>query len=215
MKEFEKLLLENKAWAKEKRKTDPKYFERLANSNQPRFLWIGCSDARVPATEITGTQPGEMYVHRNIANLVVHTDMSMMSVVQFAVEELGIEHIIVCGHYGCSGVKAALSPAHHGLLNKWLRHLKDVYRLHKSELDPLRNDPEALTDRLVELNVMEQVEDLAKTSIIQRSWRKRRAPVLHGWVYSIQDGVIRELCTHTHKDPLDPLYTFEPHAFDD
>lgn len=214
MNEADKLLLENKAWAEEKKGSDPEYFHRLASTHRPRFLWIGCSDARVPATSITGTQPGEMFVHRNIANLVVHTDMSMMSVVQYAVEELHIEHIMVCGHYGCGGIKASLNPANHGLLNKWLRHIKDVHRLHQNELAPLASKPDDLADRLVELNVMEQVENLAKTSILQRAWRKRRSPVVHGWVYSLSDGIIRNLCTHGPDDPIDPLYTFEEHAFD-
>jgi carbonic anhydrase len=215
MREFEKLLLENKAWSEEKRRSDPKYFRRLAEENRPSFLWIGCSDARVPATAITGTQPGEMFVHRNIANMVVHTDISIMSVVQFATDELGIEHIIVCGHYGCNGINAALTSTNHGLMNKWLRNIKDVYRLHLDELKPLENDREKLADRLVEFNVIEQVENLAKTSIVQRSWQRNETPTLHGWVYSLEDGLLRELCKHAWDDPMDPVYRFDDHAFDE
>jgi len=209
MREFEKLLLENKAWSEEKRGSDPRYFQRLAEENRPSFLWIGCSDARVPATAITGTQPGEMFVHRNIANMVIHTDISIMSVVQYASDELDIEHIIVCGHYGCSGINAALGSTSHGLMNKWLRNIKDVYRLHANELKPLENDREKLADRLVELNVIEQVENLAKTSIVQHAWQRKKTPTLHGWVYSLEDGLLRELCKHAHDDPMDPIYRFD------
>ncbi|HWJ25586.1 MAG TPA: carbonic anhydrase, partial [Flavisolibacter sp.] len=171
MQSYEKLLLENKAWASEKISDDPEYFQRLAKLQTPEFLWIGCSDSRVPSNEITGTQPGEIFVHRNVANLVIHTDVNLLSVLDYAVNHLKVRDVIVCGHYGCGGVKAALTNHDFKLvLNMWLRNIKDVYRLHKEELDQIE-DEEKKTDRLVELNVIEQVMHLAKTSIIQRAWK--------------------------------------------
>src|SRR5215217_1537033 len=166
MYSYEKLLLENKAWAAEKIQDDPEYFERLAQLQSPEFLWIGCSDSRVPANEITGTQPGEIFVHRNVANLVVNTDVNLLSVLDYAVTHLKVKHVIVCGHYGCGGVKAAMTNHDYKMvLNMWLRNIKDVYRLHREELDT-HEDEEKKFDRLVELNVQEQVMHLAKTSII-------------------------------------------------
>src|SRR5919205_971723 len=170
MHSYEKLLLENKAWASEKVADDPEYFKRLADIQKPEFLWIGCSDSRVPANEITNTQPGEIFVHRNIANLVIHTDVNLLSVLDYAGNHLKVKHVIVCGHYGCGGVKAAATKQDFKyVLNMWLRHIKDVYYLHRDELDAIR-DEEVKTDRLVELNVQMQVANLAKTSIIQRAW---------------------------------------------
>src|SRR5215471_7997636 len=167
MKAYEKLLLENKNWAKSKLAEDPEYFDRLAHLQTPEFLWIGCSDSRVPANEITGTQPGEIFVHRNVANMVVHTDVNLLSVLDYAVNHLKVKHVIVCGHYGCGGIKAALTNHDFKqVLNMWLRNVKDVYRLHENELSGI-NDEEKLCDRLVELNVTEQLIHLAKTSIIQ------------------------------------------------
>src|ERR1700712_4491919 len=172
MLSYEKLLLENKAWAHEKVIADPDYFKRLANIQSPEFLWIGCSDSRVPANEITGTQPGEIFVHRNIANMVIHTDVNLLSVLDYAVVHLKVKHIIVCGHYGCGGVKAAMTNHDFNqVLNMWLRNIKDVYRKHATEIDGIE-DEVLRTDRLVELNVMNQVANLAKTSIIQRAWKK-------------------------------------------
>src|SRR5689334_19350953 len=182
MHSYEKLLLENKAWAAEKTEKDPQYFKRLSQIQTPEFLWIGCSDSRVPANEITNTQPGEIFVHRNVANMVVHTDVNLLSVLDYAVTHLKVKHVIVCGHYGCGGIKAAMTKRDFKyVLNMWLRNIKDVYRLHRKELDKI-TDQEAKEDRLVELNVQEQVMHLAKTSIIQRAWKNEKRPHLHGWV---------------------------------
>jgi len=208
MKEYEKLLLANKAWAKEKIVDDPNYFNRLSNIQTPDFLWIGCSDSRVPANEITGTAPGEVFVHRNIANMVVHTDLNMLSVLQYAVEVLKVKNVIVCGHYGCGGVKAAMTNHSLGIINKWLRNIKDVYRLHKIELDVIR-DEEQKTDRLIELNVQEQVMNLAKTSIIQKAWKENGGPMLHGWVYRLTDGLIRPIVQVDSTTAIDPIYTYD------
>src|SRR5882724_10365514 len=183
MYSIEKLLLENRAWAAEKTADDPEYFERLAHLQSPEFLWIGCSDSRVPANEITGTQPGEIFVHRNIANMVIHTDVNLLSVLEYAVVHLKVKHVIVCGHYGCGGIKASMSNHDYKqVLNMWLRNIKDVYRLYKEELDAMPNENDR-NDRLTELNVKEQLMHLAKTSIIQRAWKNEQRPQLHGWVY--------------------------------
>lgn len=207
MKSYEKLLLENKAWAAEQVGKDPEYFTRLSHQQTPEFLWIGCSDSRVPANEITNTAPGEIFVHRNIANMVVHTDLNMLSVLQYAVQVLKVQHIIVCGHYGCGGVKAALSHKNLGLINKWLRNIKDVYFFHKEELDALKDD--AQVDRLTELNVQEQVMNLAKTSIVQMAWRSEQRPTLHGWVYRLSDGVLHNLIRVDPNTRLDPVYEYD------
>jgi carbonic anhydrase len=208
MKVYEKLLLENKAWAAEKLMDDPEFFSRLEHLQTPEFLWIGCSDSRVPANEITGTQPGEIFVHRNIANMVVHTDLNLLSVLQYAVEVLKVKHIIVCGHYGCGGVKAAMTKNSFGIINKWLRNIKDVYRFHREEIDNAPNE-DAKLNKLIELNVQEQVMNLAKTSIVQKAWQTRQAPHLHGWVYSLGNGIIKpvfEMAAGTH---IDELYEFD------
>jgi len=210
MTSYEKLLLENKAWAAKMLEDDPEYFDRLAHLQTPEFLWIGCSDSRVPANQITGTQPGEIFVHRNIANMVVNTDVNVLSVVEYAVTHLKVKHIIVCGHYGCGGIKAALSNHDYKqVLNMWIRNIKDVYRLHKKELDAIA-DEEKRVDRLVELNVKEQVMDLAKTSIIQRAWKHEQRPDLHGWVYGLKDGIINpvfEMSAESHS--IDNLYEYD------
>lgn len=208
MKLYQRLLLENKAWAREKRIADPDYFTRLENIQKPDFLWIGCSDSRVPATEITGTQPGEVFVHRNIANLVVHTDFNLLSVIQYAVEVLKVKHIIVCGHYGCGGVRAAIEHHHLGIINKWLRSIKDIYHYHRAEIENLPTTTERV-NKLVELNVIEQVMNLAKTSIIQKSWKNNQAPHLHGWVYSLSDGLINPIFELEANSPIDPIYEFD------
>lgn len=208
MTSYEKLLLENKAWAAEKVEDDKDYFNRLAHLQTPEFLWIGCSDSRVPANEITGTQPGEIFVHRNIANMVVHTDLNLLSVLEYAVNVLKVRHVIVCGHYGCGGVKAAMSRHSFGIINKWLRNIKDVYRIHRDEIDVIK-DEELRTDRLVELNVIEQVSNLAKTSIIQKAWKNENRPHIHGWVYGLQDGLIKPVCEITPGSHLDPIYEFD------
>ena len=209
MTPYEKLLLENKAWAKEKTKDDPEYFDRLAHLQTPQFLWIGCSDSRVPANEITGTQPGEIFVHRNIANVVDHTDVNLLSVLEYAVNHLKVQHVIVCGHYGCGGIKAATSNHDYKqVLNMWLRNIKDVYRLHADELNTIE-DEEQRCDRLVELNVTEQLTHLAKTSIIQRAWKYHQRPHLHGWVYGLKDGLIKPLMDMTPGTRIDPLYEYD------
>jgi carbonic anhydrase len=209
MKAYEKLLLENKAWASEKVEDDPEYFERLSQIQTPEFLWIGCSDSRVPANEITNTQPGEIFVHRNVANMVVHTDVNLLSVLDYAVTHLKVKHVIVCGHYGCGGIKAAMTNHDFKqVLNMWLRNIKDVYRLHRDELNNIQ-DEEKKFDRLVELNVVEQVQHLAKTSIIQRAWQKEQRPHLHGWVYGLKDGIIKPVFEMTAGTHIDPLYEYD------
>jgi carbonic anhydrase len=209
MHSYEKLLLENKAWAAEKTSEDPEYFERLSQLQAPEFLWIGCSDSRVPANEITGTQPGEIFVHRNVANLVVNTDVNLLAVLDFAVTHLQIKHVIVCGHYGCGGIKAAATKTdYRPVLNMWLRNIKDVMRHHRHELENI-TDEENRLDRLVELNVQEQVYNLAKTTIIQRCWEKERRPDLHGWVYGLKDGIIKPVFEMKAGSPIDPLYKYE------
>lgn len=192
MERIEQLLLQNKAWVEQKNRADPDFFHRLSSIQTPHYLWIGCSDSRVPANEITGTEPGEVFVLRNIANMVVHTDMSMLSVLDYAVNVLQVPHVIVCGHYGCGGVKAAMSDKQFGLIDNWIRHIKDVYRLHQDELDSIE-DAEQRENRFVELNVIEQVHDLTKTSIIRNAWAARQSPFVHGWVYDIHNGVIKDL----------------------
>jgi carbonic anhydrase len=209
MKIYEQLLLENKAWAKEMKERDPQYFERLVNVQQPKFLWIGCSDSRVPPNEITQTQPGEIFIHRNIANMVVHTDLNLLSVLQYAVEVLKVRHVIVCGHYGCGGVKAAMTRHSYGIINKWLRNIKDVYRYHQDEIEALPTESDRL-NRLIELNIREQVLNLAKTSIVQRSWKLHDIPHLHGWVYDLHDGIIKPMMEMSPNTPLDhPIYEYD------
>ena len=206
---YEKLLLENKSWAREMLETDADYFSRLANLQAPEFLWIGCSDSRVPADKITGTQPGEIFVHRNIANMVIHTDVNLFSVLDFAVNHLHVNHIIVCGHYGCGGIKAAMTNHDYDyVLNMWLRNIKDVYRLYRDELDAIE-DLEARADRLSELNVKEQVLHLAKTSVIQRAWKYGNKPDLHGWIYGIKDGLIKPIFDMPASTPIDDLYMYD------
>ncbi len=204
----EKLLLENKAWAEEKSLTNPDYFKVLAAQQAPDFLWIGCSDSRVPANQITGTLPGEIFVHRNISNLVVNTDINMLSVLQYAVEVLKVKHVIVCGHYGCGGIKAAMGHHHYGIINHWLKNIKDVYRMHRNEVDALKTEEERV-DRLTELNVREQVFNLAKTSIIQKAWKEDNRPDIHGWVYGLNDGIIKPIVDMGPDAEIDPLYKYE------
>ena len=182
----------NRRWAERMVAGDPDFFRRLERQQTPRYLWIGCSDSRVPAEEVTGVEPGELFVHRNIANLVVHTDFNMLSVVQYAVEVLKVKHIIVCGHYGCGGVRAALSRQHLGLINKWLRHIKDIYRLHATELDAIPDDDQRY-NRLIELNVYEQVHHLAELSFVQLAWKKEQRPTLHGWIYDLHTGYLKQI----------------------
>jgi len=191
-KSYKQLLENNKNWVADKLAIDPAYFDKLSNSQNPEYLWIGCSDSRVPANQITGTLPGDIFVHRNIANLVVHSDMNMLSVLSYAVEVLKVKHIIVCGHYGCGGVQAAMENKQFGLIDNWLRHIKDVYRYHHKELDAIADETQRAR-RFVELNVMEQVHDLCKTSIVQNAWKNKQPLHVHGWVYDIHDGIIKDL----------------------
>ena len=209
MEPYEKLLQENKAWAQGIKDKDPDYFKHLAELQTPEFLWIGCSDSRVPADKITGTQPGEIFVHRNIANLVIHTDVNLLSVLEYAVNYLKVNHVIVCGHYGCGGVKAAMTNHDYKqVLNMWLRSIKDVYHLYEDELNSIE-DEEKRADRLVELNVQEQVQKLAKTSIIQQAWKHHNRPVLHGWVYGLKDGIIKSLFDMQPGSEMNPIYKYD------
>ncbi len=208
MDAYKKLLLANKAWVKDKLDVREDFFLRIADDQTPEFLWIGCSDSRVPAEDITGTEPGELFVHRNIANQVIHTDFNMLSVLQYAIEVLKVKHVIVCGHYNCGGIMNALSHRHLGLINKWLRNIKDVYRLHKRELEGI-NDQNQRFRRLVELNVEEQVWKLAETSFVQHAWQKEQRPLLHGWVYDLHTGYINDLFMLTPDTRVDDIYRFE------
>lgn len=208
MDSYKRLLLANKAWVKERTTVEEKYFENMAKDQRPEYLWIGCSDSRVPAEEITGSDPGELFVHRNIANLVVHTDFNLLSVLQFAVEVLEVKHIIVCGHYGCGGVKNAMSNKHLGLINKWLRHIKDVYRIHETELLNITDEKQRFK-RLVECNVLEQVNNLAQTSIVQNAWHLHKRPFIHGWVYDLETGFLKDLVKMTHDSKIDDIYRYD------
>jgi carbonic anhydrase len=199
---YKSLLDGNKAWVNEKLSADPLFFDRLSKGQRPQVLWIGCSDSRVPANEITNTQPGDIFVHRNIANMVVHSDMNMLSVLDYAVNILKVQHVIVCGHYGCGGVEAAMQNKQFGLVDNWLRFIKDVYRLHRKELEAIQ-DHDHRFDRFVELNVMEQAYGLMKTTIIQNAWTDREAPAVHAWVYSLKTGIIKDL--NVHRENLDKL----------
>jgi carbonic anhydrase len=209
MNYYQQLLENNKDWVAKSLKEDPAFFSRLSKGQQPPLLWIGCADSRVPANEIIGAPPGEVFVHRNIANMVIHTDMSMLSVLDYAVNVLNVKHIIVCGHYGCGGVKAAMSNAHIGLIDNWIRHIKDVYRFHHVELNAIKDENERF-NRFVELNVREQVMDLCKTSIVQNAWKNNQELHVHGWVYDINDGLIQDLniSLQENKD-LDVVYQLD------
>jgi carbonic anhydrase len=209
-KSYKKLLSNNKRWVVKQLRTNPDYFEDLAKGQSPEYLWIGCSDSRVPANEITGTRPGDVFEHRNIANMVLHNDMNLLSVLSYGVEVLKVKHIIVCGHYGCGGVLAAMSNKQFGLIDNWLRDIKDVYRLHQVELDAIKDEGKRAR-RFVELNVMEQVFDLTNTSIIQNAWKNGQPLHVHGWVYDIQDGIIKDLdVTHKGADDLHTIYRLLP-----
>jgi carbonic anhydrase len=189
---YNQLLANNKQWVQSKLDKDPEYFKKLARGQKPPVLWIGCADSRVPANEIIGAEPGDVFVHRNIANMVVHSDMNMLSVLDYAVNVLEVKHIIVCGHYGCGGVQTAMTNKHVGLIDNWIRHIKDVYRFHQEELNAIA-DEKLRFNRFVELNVVEQVLDLAKTSIVQGAWERNQEVHVHGWVYDISDGLIKDL----------------------
>ena len=206
---YQKLLQDNKAWAAAQLQKDPGYFEKLVHLQTPEILWIGCSDSRVPANQITGTEPGEIFVHRNVANLVINTDVNLLSVLDFAVNHLKVKHVIVCGHYGCGGIHAAMSKKDFKpVLNMWLRNIKDVYRFHRQELDGIIDNMQR-GDRLVELNVKEQVFNLAKTSIVQTAWQNEQRPDLHGWVYSLKNGIIKPVFEMQAGAEIDPLYEYD------
>ncbi len=204
MESWKRLLLQNKAWSQGKVEVLPNYFKELSREQNPEFLWIGCSDSRVPAEEITGTSPGELFVHRNMANLVVHTDLNLLSVLQYAVDHLEVKHIIVCGHYGCTGVRAALQKKSYGMLNTWLMHIKDLYSDNRQQIDML--DEHAAARRMVELNVQRQVANLAKTEIVQRAWRDQKRPEIHGWVYDMTDGNINGMLRLDHESDIDEAF---------
>jgi carbonic anhydrase len=208
MQAYQQLLHNNENWAKKRVEDDPEFFSRLAHIQKPEFLWIGCSDSRVPADMITGTQPGEIFVHRNIANMVIHTDVNLLSVLEYAVNQLKVKHVIVCGHYGCGGVRAAMTNHSLGIINKWLRNIKDVYRFHREELDAITGEDER-ANRLTELNVREQVMNLAKTSIIQKAWKYEQKPHLHGWVYGLADGIIHPIFEMPAGTHIDSLYEYD------
>lgn len=205
--EFYKKIIDNNAkWVESKLALDQEYFKDLAKGQQPPLLWIGCSDSRVPANEIIGAKPGEVFVHRNIANMVVHSDMNMLSVLDYSVNVLKVSHVIVCGHYGCGGVKAAMGNQSIGIIDNWIRHIKDVYRLHETYLDSF-TDEDARFNKFVEINVQEQVFDLAKTSIVQGAWRNGQELTLHGWVYGLNSGYITDLDVNMSSNAeLDDVY---------
>ena len=207
MRILKNLFDKNKDWAGAVKESDPDFFSKLSRQQNPEYLWIGCSDSRVPANEIVGMLPGEIFVHRNIANLVIHTDLNCLSVIQYAVEVLKIKHIIVCGHYGCGGIIAAMDNRDLGLIDNWLRNIKDIYRIHRERVDLLQ-DEEAKINLLCELNVIEQVENVCHTTIVQRAWKSGQELTVHGWIYGIEDGILKDLnvaisgldeISHTHR----------------
>ena len=209
MESYQKLIENNRNWVEQKLTLDPDFFKDLASEHRPEFLWIGCSDARVPADQITNTKPGQIFVHRNIANLVVHTDMNLLSVLHYAIQVLKVKHVIVCGHYDCGGIAAAMSNKSFGLIDNWLSNIKDVYRLHKEELNAIM-DVKARQRRLVEISVMEQVNNLSKTSVIQDAWTENNLPILHGWVYDVRDGLIHDLnVMRSDTKDVENIYIFK------
>lgn len=203
---YKKILDNNKTWVESQLALDSEYFKDLAKGQSPHLLWIGCSDSRVPANEIIGAKPGEVFVHRNIANMVVHSDMNMLSVLDYAVNVLKVKHVLVCGHYGCGGVKAAMGNDSIGIIDNWIRHIKDVYRLHNEYLDSIENEEDRF-NTFVEINVKEQVYDLAKTSIVQAAWRSGQELTLHGWAYGLNSGYVTDLDVNiSSNQDLDEVY---------
>jgi len=213
MRLLKHLFESNRAWAEKIKERDPDFFNKLSRQQRPEYLWIGCSDSRVPANEIVNLLPGEIFVHRNIANVVVHTDLNCLSVIQYAVDVLKVKHIIVCGHYGCGGVKAALEGESHGLIDNWLGHIKDVYRYHQIMVDKAEDEEEKV-DLLCELNVIEQVVNVAQTTIAQNAWRAGQELSIHGWIYSIEDGILKDLdiCI-AGIDQIPPSYVIKARRF--
>ena len=209
MKTLKPLFDSNREWAAKIREQDPGFFERLSKQQTPGYLWIGCADSRVPANEIVGLDPGELFVHRNVANVVVHSDVNALSVLQYAVDVLGVEHIIVCGHYGCGGVSAALQARRNGVVDLWLRHIRDVYAVHKDELDSV-DDRTALVDRLCELNVAAQVRNVCHSAVVQGAWHRGRPLDVHGWIYGLADGRVRDLgVSRSRLEHVDPVFRYE------
>lgn len=206
MDRYKKLLLNNEAWVSEKLNLDKEFFNKQSEGQHPPFLWIGCADSRVPPDEITGTHAGDMFVHRNIANIVTHSDLNLMSVLEYGILQLKVDHIIVCGHTKCGGVKAALGHRKLGIIDKWIRGIKDVYHMHREDLDNLPEDE--MWDKLVEFNVKDQVMNLAKTSFVQKRWSEGEFPVLHGWVYHLEDGRLEAVSEITKEDEMDPIYKY-------
>ena len=207
-KSYQKLLQGNKLYAETRLFQDPDYFKKLSEGQTPNYLWIGCSDSRVPANEITSTKSGEIFVHRNVANLVVHTDTNLLSVLEYAVKFLKVKHIIVCGHYGCGGIATAMTNTYHGYVDNWLRNIKDVYHQNSTELDAIKDELQR-ADRLTELNVIEQVRNLAKTTIVQGAWSERELH-LHGWVYGLHNGLVKDLSViHDNSEDIDPIYRYQ------
>lgn len=199
MRTLPELFESNRRWATETVERDPEFFQRLARQQKPKYLWIGCSDSRVPANQIVGLLPGELFVHRNVANVVIHTDVNCLSVIQFAVDVLQVEHIIVCGHYGCGGVKAAMEGSRFGLVDNWLRHVQEVVEKHADHLETF-TDPEEKLNRLCELNVIEQVRNVTRTTIVQDAWERGQTLFVHGWSYGLQNGLLRDLMVTTNGD---------------
>jgi carbonic anhydrase len=189
---LQRCLEANRAWSARMRERDPSFFERLVHAQTPEMLWVGCSDSRLPPDQVVGRLPGEIFVHRNVGNVVVHTDLNCLSVLQYGIEVLGVKHVIVCGHYGCGGVRAAMSPEPLGLIDNWLRHVRDVYTANRAELDAIE-DPAARQDRLCELNVAAQVANVCHTTIVQDAWRRGHPLTVHGWIYALGDGLLRDL----------------------
>lgn len=210
MESYKKLLMDNKVWAAEQHAVDSTFFDKMAAGQNPEFLWIGCADSRVPADKITGTEPGQIFVHRNVANLVLHTDFNMLSVLQYAVEVLKVKHVMVVGHYGCGGVKASIGNSELGLINKWIRNIKETYQKHEVELNQI-NDFEQKADRLAEINVIEQVKNLAKTSIIQKAWKNGDGPQLHGWILELKTCHIKPLMEVEAGDLsiIEPIFRYD------
>jgi carbonic anhydrase len=206
MRELDYLFRNNRQWAERLRSYDPEFFHELAEQQSPEFLWIGCSDSRVPANDIVGLMPGELFVHRNVANLMVHSDINSLSVLQFAVDVLKVRHIIVCGHYGCGGVRAAMQQQELGLIDHWLRHIRDVHQKHQQELATLKNEEQRI-NRLCELNVLEQVNHVCETSIVQNAWSRGQELSVHGWIYAIDDGHLRDLhLSISGQEQVHPIY---------
>lgn len=209
MKELSQLFRNNQEWCKSKISGDPDYFTKMAEYQDPRYLWIGCSDSRVPANEIVGLAPGELFVHRNVANLCPHTDFNCLSVLEFAVDRLQIEHVIVCGHYGCGGIRAAMEDTHLGLVDNWLRNIRDVYNRYKEELEQIA-DFTARSNRLSELNVYQQVTNICHTTVVQEAWSKKRSLTVHGWIYDLCTGKLKDLnCCISSVEQIDSIYRLD------